>query len=70
MIAKITFVKMVTELGSHAQHELTQVTPTTLPREIDIPCFYEISVKKGTQSRDLRRNATKLEQLVPSGNTV
>ena len=58
MIAKITFVKMVTK------QELTQVTPTTLPREIEIPCFYEISVKKGTQSRALRRNPTKLEQLL------
>ena len=64
---------MVTKLGSQTLQELTQVTPPPPPpplREIEIPCFYEISVKKGTQSRDLRRNATKLEQLVPSGNTV
>ena len=62
---------MVTKLGSQTLQELTQVTPPPPPpREIEIPCFYEISVKKGIQSRDLRRNATKLEQLVLSGNTV
>lgn len=59
-------------LAAHIQQELTQFPapppptppPHRPPREIEIPCFYEISVKEGTQSRALRRNPTKLEQLL------